>query len=321
MVKLIHHNIVKIFRLEIFIIQISCIPQCRNRCKDHRLVRAFIGAVEEAIIITVPHISERLCRLLQYLFTMCDEENSLVVSGVECGEVCFTNAGGSLHQALHSTFGAGILQRTKCLDLRTSGLIEDMHLRVSILFALIIAVEILNGRRPVPALGILPKLLIIDHNRMMIEEVLESVIELLVILLVCPAAEAIIPLNSGRQRAPRYIRRANIDVAVIRIMEYVGLGMKRPLLLIIKAQVHPISQLLLDQIQRGRLCDSQIITRKDAHLRPLIHRPLKILKQHFHPRLHQERHDDIDALCILHAVDQLIIQVHALVTVAGGDEG
>ena len=81
-----------------------------------------------------------------------------------------------------------------------------MHLRVRIFFALIIAVEVLDGRWLVPVLGILAKFLIIDHNRMIVEEILKGTIELIKILLIRPAAEAVIPLNSGCQCAPRDIR-------------------------------------------------------------------------------------------------------------------
>ena len=104
MMEFIHHNIVKVFRLEILLIQISYIPQRCNRGKDHRLVCALLCTVEEAVVIAVSHIFKRLCGLLQDLFSVCNKENSLIIPGIKCSQVCFADTGCRLHQTLYGTF-------------------------------------------------------------------------------------------------------------------------------------------------------------------------------------------------------------------------
>ena len=75
---------------------------------------------------------------------------------------------------------------------------------------------------------------------------------------------------------------ANINLTVIHIMKDVGFWMKRAIFLIVKTQVHPVTQLPLDQIQCRGLRDTEIISCQNSDPRSSIDRMIQFLQKHFH---------------------------------------
>ena len=53
-------------------------------------------------------------------------------------------------------------------------------------------------------------------------------------------------------------------------MKNVCLGMKGPPFFVVKPQLHLIPQLVLDQVQRSRLGDSQVVARENPDFHPAV---------------------------------------------------
>ena len=135
------------------------------------------------------------------------------------------------------------------------------------------------------------------------------------------AAEPVIPLNPGRQRTAGNIGRTYVNLAVICIMKDIRFWMKRPILFIVKSKIHKFSQLMLDQIQSRWLRNAKIISSQNADLRPTLHSLFQFLQKHFHTGFHQKRYNDINAIRLAHAADQLIIQIPSFIPVTRHDIG
>ena len=144
---------------------------------------------------------------------------------------------------------------------------------------------------------------------MILEQIFKCTIKFLVIFRIPVAAEPVIPLNPGCQRTAGNIGRTYVNLAVICIMKDIRFWMKRPILFIIKSKIHKLSQLMLDQIQGRWLRNAKIISSQNADLRSALHSLFQFFQKHFHTGFHQKRDNDIDAIRLAHAVDQLIIQI------------
>gem|GEM_PF-4784076 len=250
---------------------------------------------------------------------MRDEQDSFEVFRVKSGEVGFADAGRRLHEAFDRALRSGVLKSAKSLYLRPSGLKQDSYLCVEIRLVGVVDIQVFCDSRFMPVLRVSFQLVLVDDERVVLEKLLKGVIEFLVVHRVGPAAEAVVPLDAGGQRATGDIGGADIDVTMIAIVKYIGFRMERTILLIIKAKVHLIAELLMDQIKGGWLRDAEVIAGEDSYLGASSERPLQVLQKHLHTRFHQKRDDDVNAPGLGHAFGQLVVEVHSLVSVAGHD--
>ena len=84
---------------------------------------------------------------------------------------------------------------------------------------------------------------------MVFKQVFEGPEKLIIILLIRITAKSVVPFDTRCQSTSGNIGGSNIYHTVIHIMKNVRFRMKRTILLIVKAQIHPVTQLSLDQIQ------------------------------------------------------------------------
>ena len=163
---------------------------------------------------------------------MCNKQYMLILHRIKSRQIRLAHPRCSLHQPLHSTFCTTYFQGIQCLNLRTPGL-KDLH-RLLLFFCLIILFKIFCCRRTSPIFGIFFKLFIINHDRMIIEQIFKSLIKHLKIAGVSVAVKTIVPFYPRCQCTSGQIGRAYIDLASLIPMEDISFGVKRTMFLIIK---------------------------------------------------------------------------------------
>ena len=78
MMTFINHNIIKIIRCKILLIQIFRLAERLHRSKNHRLINTFIRAPEKTIILGTTDITKRSRCLIQNLLAMRNKQNSCI---------------------------------------------------------------------------------------------------------------------------------------------------------------------------------------------------------------------------------------------------
>ena len=250
--ELIHYDILEIIRREIPFIQVLCTPQrCRGR-KDYRLIRTLSLSIKKSILVGMSYIPKRYRCLLQDLLPVCNKQDPFIPPGIECREIGLSYSRSRLYQTFHCPLCPGTFQCAKRFNLCAAGFKEhpDLCIRILPFFALIIPVKILRGGRSVPVLRIFFQRSIIDADRMIFEKILKRPEKLLIIIRISRAAEAIVPFNSRGQCTAGNVRRPYKNFIPVFIVKDIRFGMKRTFALVIKAQIHALSQLMLDEIQR-----------------------------------------------------------------------
>ena len=225
MMTFVNHNIIKIIRCKILFIQIFRLAKRLHRSKNHRLINTFIRSPEKAIILGTTDITKRSRRLIQNLLAMRNKQNPCICFRIKSRNACLSYACRCLHQSAFCPFRTRRIQCTKHLNLCTARLIKHPHIRIRLII-LVILIQILRHRRAMPILRIAFQFLLIDHNRMMLKQILKRLIEFTITLQIRLTVKPIIPLNTGSQRTPRHIGRTDIHLTIIIIMKHVCLGME-----------------------------------------------------------------------------------------------
>ena len=272
--EFVHHNVVKGVRRKEFPRQVLGPSQGKHGGKHHRFVRVLMLSVKKSIILRAPHVAEGHRRLLQDFLPVGHKQNPLVVGRVKGRQICFAHAGGRLHQPPDRPLSPAILQGIQRFNLCAPGL--EKRLRGLRFFPEVVPLQIFGDSRPVPALGIPGQLLPVNANGMILKQIQKGVIEHRKIGRIPAAGKTVIPLNPGCQRAFGQVGGANIDFPLRPAVEDIGLRVERTGRVVVEPQVHPVPQLLFDEIQGRGLGDAQIVSGEDPHLHVPVQRPLQI---------------------------------------------